>query len=249
MKLLIDAHVHIYPSYNLEYLFDNAYKNFSHYDNNVDAYGIILTERYDCDAYSELARRKTIKDYQINLKDDFLILSKQNSKNMYIFPGQQINTKEGLEILAYFVKNKIPQKLSFKELFQKIYDYKSFPIINWAPGKWLGKRGQLIRSILSNKERVLLGISSLLPEKFKLPKIAVDYKYPILLGSDPFPLKWQESLIGTCGISINVNNLDSIEELRSNIANGNFQLFGKRDSIFRVITRLIRSEFKRRFTK
>jgi hypothetical protein len=157
--MLIDFHCHIYPKYDLKRLLDQAFNTFQTYQSKLSnqrasaiktEFVLVLTERLDCDAFGDLFSGKISPSDSYKIEHtaedcSLKITSKELQSSLYLIAGQQVNTIEKLELLAFGCPNKIPAKLSWQATFELIRAAGGIPIINWAPGKWWFKRGQLIK--------------------------------------------------------------------------------------------------------
>ncbi len=256
MNILFDPHVHYYKSYSTEKFFSSAYRNFERHNSISTGFALCLTEKNDCDFFIELRSKSKILDFQIVKNPSSLLLKSQGKLPLYIIPGRQVNSSEGIEVLALFRSDKIEEKMPLIELVSEILNSGGIPVINWAPGKWLGKRGIIIDNFIQNHNgHLALGYTSLLPKNFPLPKIILKHKenLPIFWGSDPLPFKNQESLIAQCGLEIDVsidpndkNELD-ISQFKTSLLKSNFSYFGHGSNILDVSRRLISNEIVRRF--
>lgn len=216
MAILIDAHVHIYPEFSISQLIEAAFINFAEVDpgNGGDTtadYALFLTEGGNYNVFADLHKRATSGDSQQEIGLHFLQTGEQNSlivqKNraqnnsvpkdidsMYVFPGRQYVSKENIELLGLFVTQHIEDKsLTLEELYHSVVNSGGIAVIPWGVGKWLGKRGKVLKNLLdcSLDTPFFLGDNGNRPWFWPTPgllRYAQKKQIAILSGSDPLPL-------------------------------------------------------------
>jgi len=105
LRLIIDTHVHIYPFYDIGLALNSILENFDRIDSNAVKVAC-LTERNDCDVFSELATNppaSVAQSFEITRSksgNSLTIRSRLSEQVLYLLPGQQIITSENLEILS-----------------------------------------------------------------------------------------------------------------------------------------------------
>ncbi len=255
MKLLFDPHVHFYKVFSIEKFLTSAYQNFERYETDADGYALCLTEKNDCNFFNFLRNESKINGFKVTQNTNSIALTRDDKLPLIVFPGRQINSREGIEVLALFRNEPLAEKMPLGELIAGINSKCEIPVINWAPGKWMGRRGLIIEEFLQNYNLpIALGYTSLLPKYFPLPELISKYnkKIPVFLGSDPFPFKNQETLIGRCSLKVNVPVLLDCEleldkpEFVKLLLNFDFKIFGERSNFGEVAIRLLRNEIDRR---
>ncbi len=211
MALIVDAHVHLYPGYQLELALKSACENLNRLilghglDPRETAKALFLTERHDCRAFRELKHdAKIAGEFSPVLKSDsdFLRFESPKLGAITIVPGRQIVSQERLEVLCYLKDLEIPNGLPIRELIEQIRKAQGIPVINWAPGKWLFERGKIVSELLENSApgSFLICDTSLRPKLFALPslmRLAQKKGFALVFGTDPFPFAGEESRIGT----------------------------------------------------
>ncbi len=261
----LDAHSHFYECFSLETFLSSIYRNIEKLpeQSSLDGAGIILTERNDCNFY-----RRLIEDTKLHKKLSSLgyiqnanTIEKRDhalpchALPLNFYPGRQVSSSEKIEVLALFYKNLLPENIPLNELINHIRESGAIPVINWAPGKWLGKRGDLIRKFLNensngNSAGITLGITSLLPKYFPYPSIIRESSarnIPLVAGSDPLPFKNQELLPASYGMLFDsLPDKASDEEIKTEILNKKYRITGQRSSLPASILRVFSNEIIRR---
>jgi hypothetical protein len=208
--LLFDAHVHLYPCFDIELALHSAWKNLSALTAlapyPVSAFGLALTERDDCHFFQELLGKKIFPPGISCISTDggkSLCLTHPEFKlPLFLFPGRQFVSSEKVEILALGKDLAVPHAaLPASSLCKNILDAGLTPCFPWSPGKWFGNRGKVVREMLRDfhTQQMLLGDILMRPWIFRTPtliRFALERGYRILGGSDPLPFPGEEKNIG-----------------------------------------------------
>ena len=100
-------------------------------------------------------------------------------------------------------------KKSLIETLQDIENEGAISIIPWGFGKWLGRRGRIVKQLILSHEspKFLLGDNGGRPHVGEPPifKLARAHGIPVLPGSDPLSFRSQEKNAGRCGIIVKEN--------------------------------------------
>jgi hypothetical protein len=128
--------------------------------------------------------------------DETLSLAAVHSSGAKIFliSGQQVVTRENLEVLAIASEQTIPDRQNLQETLKAIRQHDGYPVLPWAVGKWLLGRGKLINRAIADNGGKPLGIGDnggrpafwTMVGQFEQARL---YDLPILRGSDPLPVK------------------------------------------------------------
>ncbi|MCP3929453.1 MAG: hypothetical protein GY705_10170, partial [Bacteroidetes bacterium] len=127
-----------------------------------------------------------------------------SGEQLFLIEGKQYNSIEGLEVLSLFQDSGELKDLTLKKLVSTIIEKKGLPVIPWAFGKWIGKRGQILKSLLLQlpaQRRLFLGDNGGRPSCY-VPKPLLNTNFKKLPGSDPLPLENEEKRIGAFGAHI-----------------------------------------------
>ena len=220
MKYIIDTHVHIYPFYAIETALQCTLDNF-HAISPEAIKVACLTERYDCDVYTDLLLKPSAKvtsEFDINsIKHDsaLQITSKQSGRQLFLLPGQQIITAENLEILSLNCAHRVEEKQSASDTITQVIDRDGIAVVAWGLGKWLGSRGKVIEQLIDKFEphQFVIGDTTMRPYGWGTPrimKLAQQKGFKVLCGSDPLPFQGEEIRPGSYASIIDVEG-DSID--------------------------------------
>ena len=162
--ILADAHVHIYDCFDLEKFLDAAYSNFQSQadrlgqgDNFIPVLLLAETAK-DCwfNRLREYAdgknthRDRAIQKWEFHLTGERLSLFARsgNSKSLIIIAGRQVETAEGLEVLALSTTVSFRPGIPIIDLIKEVKKHDAIPVIPWGFGKWLGRRGSVLKRLL-----------------------------------------------------------------------------------------------------
>ena len=171
-----------------------------------------------------------------------VLLQKSDQKIIFI-AGRQVITKQGLEVLALFNDVQYEDGVDIQTIIEKINDNEGIAVLPWGVGKWLGKRGSIITNLLDTNtpEKFAIADISARPALWPLPdqfKLASTSGYSFLYGTDPLPLKSDQSRIASAGMTMELSSDESqaISELKSALLKQtDVETYGKRVSAYRFI--------------
>jgi len=259
MLCLADFHTHLYPDYQLSHGLAVALKNLDQLAKGVPYSQttklLFLTERYDCNAFSELRDGKLkIHGFEVKacLEECALVLESHLEDPLFIFAGRQIATKERLEVLALVSNKSFTDGEPLQQSFQKVKDSGAIPVLNWAPGKWLGRRGKLISGLIKSEPKSYLCDTALRPSCWPEPaqyREARKLGNKILGGTDPLPLVGEEIRLGLYGscFDCDFDPQRPVSSIRTALYDPSLKLdlVGKRLGPLAVAVRLLKLKFAR----
>ncbi len=238
MMILLDAHVHIYSCFDLKVFFDSAFMNFKEeavragHGNDFTAI-LILTDWSGNNWFQRLvdySANERRKEY-INIgtwtfrrtnENCSLYARRSQGEGLYVIAGQKIITAENLEVLALATNNIIKDGLSLGETILSIKENDAIPVIPWAVGKWMGRRGKVLSQLLqgTNEPEYFLCDNGNRPNFWSEPnhfEIAETKGIRILSGSDPLHFASEVERAGSFGIKISksVNKKQPARDLKN----------------------------------
>ncbi len=208
--ILCDAHVHIYPQFDLINAIKKSISNFTkiekakHLQNETIKIWL-LTEGQDYDFFTrEHTLNNDLVIKQTAEKESLAIINRHTNKTLlYIIAGRQIVTQDKLEICALATLYKQQdRKLNTHDTIKSVIDFGGVPALNWAPGKWFFSRGKIVRDVIekNNPESLLISETTMRPTFWPTPslmKTALNKGFKVIAGSDPLPFIKEENLIGS----------------------------------------------------
>ncbi len=220
--IIADAHVHLYDCFDMGRLLDRVFSNFQK-EADAPRKGtpfsafLFLAETKTENWFYRFSSRPEKGPSQIKgfgkwafrptKEECSLYAFMDEKKGIYIIAGRQIRTKEKLEVLALGTIQSFEEGLPLKEMISWISRLEAVPVIPWGVGKWIGRRGKIVKDLLYNKALppFFLGDNRNRPlfwprsDLFKL----VEHKgIPILPGTDPLPFSSEIGQIGKFGFKL-----------------------------------------------
>jgi len=259
MLFLADTHVHLYGCYDLDRAFSSAFANLGRAKAALGfgasqpvVLALFLTERHDCRAFEQLrsgAGRLALHDIEPSADELALTVRRASGEWLHLVAGRQIVTRERLEVLALAAAPTVPDGRDILDTIGRVREDGGVPVLAWGLGKWLGRRGRIVESVLRAvaPNELLVGDTSMRPRGCPTPRLmdeAAQRGFTIVGGTDPLPFRGQEAVIGRYGVSADaeVDSNAPVSGLRTlfNGGGGRLSLAGRRDSVAAVATRLVR---------
>jgi hypothetical protein len=209
--------VHLYDCFDPGQFLAAAYKNFSRQAESMKVsrwVGMLLFTETSADHwFQRLADGQPGDDLSSwtvrKLSEETtLLLSGSDGQRLYLVAGQQIVTAERLEVHVLGSLERIPDGKTIADTMQAAGNRReSICVLPWGVGKWLGKRGQIVRELIqyARPAEFFLGdISGRLrwapaPSEFAAGDRS---QLALLPGSDPLPLESELAKVGSYGFSI-----------------------------------------------
>jgi len=220
--LIIDAHVHIYACFDLNFFVKSAFRNFksaASAQKLEDFTAVLFIADWSNVSWFEklidlsAAKGDTaeISSLQFNLQgtdeEISLWITNRHSQKILIIAGRKIITAENMEVLALCSKDDIPDGQSLEKTIRRIAHFGAIPVIPWAVGKWLGRRGDVLNNLLNMGDRPFFFLcdNGNRPVFWGWPnhfRTALKRKVPIISGSDPLHFSSEAKRAGNFGFTI-----------------------------------------------
>lgn len=219
--LLVDAHVHVYDCFDIDKLLDAALHNFNHAAKKTgldDGFSgvLLLSESSRDNWFLQSSMADSNSHWQIEKTRDKTVLQARlqtdnvdNNNIIYIVAGRQVITAEGLELLALVTDSTFEDGLPVSAVLSAVREQDAIPVLPWAVGKWLGKRGTILSSLLVAEAKahneLCLGDNGGRPVFWTNPshfKQARVLNMPVLPGTDPLPFASEAMRVGSFGFSM-----------------------------------------------
>jgi hypothetical protein len=257
IRIHLDAHAHIYPFYDVPRLLLAALDRMPRIAPN-DLRVLCLAERSDCSFFQSLAQD------EIQLPGDrwriaawdpaggVKIRHLPDHRDLWILAGRQIVSAERIEVCSLFSDEPITDGQPARDIIQAILGAGGLPALDWAPGKWLFGRGQLVRKLVSEfpPSQLILVDTSLRFIGWPAPRLYASARRQgraVLAGSDPLPFAGEEALAGSYHCSLMLSALDDpsrlVAPLKSALTSGAtpIEFGGHRGMPLAVLRRLRRN--------
>ncbi len=206
MRSAFDTHVHLHPFYDLARAFAAARDALSSAAGPGGAAGLCLTEAAGCDAFGALREgRWTVPGWTVVPSADSLTLRldpMSGGEGLWVLAGRQIVTRERVEVLGLGLRALVPEQLDAAETVERVRAAGALAVLPWAPGKWFGRRGRVIASLMDRfgPDAVALADTTLRPVGWPTPlpiRHAIREGFRVFAGSDPLPFAGEEARIGS----------------------------------------------------
>lgn len=201
-SLKIDPHAHLYDSYDAQPWCEAAL-------GNLGSGGIVVVvDRAGQDSCARLAKEvpafATWSELPASMGG---VVSWANGQTIIVVRGVQYVASERIEVLGLGVGRQCDDGERAETLLKVIKTAGGVACLPWSPGKWLGKRGDVVQGLLERSSphdfvvgdialRSTVGPYSLLLARAKRRG------YSVVCGSDPLPRSQDQSLVGSFGMSI-----------------------------------------------
>ena len=257
VRIHLDAHAHVYPFHDVPRLLLAALDHMPRVA-PTDLRVLCLAERADCSFFQALAQdeiRLPGDRWRIAAWDPaggVKIRHLPDHRDLWILAGRQIVSAERIEVCSLFSDDPIADGLPARDIVRAILDKGGLPALDWAPGKWLFARGQLVRALVSEfpPAQLVLVDTSLRPIGWPAPRLypkARKQGRAVLAGSDPLPFAGEEDLAGSYHCSLSIPALADaarlVAPLKAALTSGAtpIEFGGRRGAPFAVLRRLRRN--------
>ena len=154
---------------------------------------------------------------------------------------------------ALTVDAAIPDGQPVLAVLSEIKRQNGVPALSWAPGKWFGKRGAVVRDLIDSlaPQDFILGDTTLRPTVWPEPALmrrGSEKGFRIVAGSDPLPFAGEEDWVGSYASlwtgSMDVEN--PAAALKEILWNGKADRIGRRGGAIPTVLRLFRNACSKR---
>jgi hypothetical protein len=251
-RLMIDGHVHVYDCYDLGLFFKTANAYLDYYYGSLYANGIphakllLLTEAKTNDFFSKWQQDGAFENEAgytfVPTEEESLRLEKEGKLQCFLVRGRQVITRENLEILAIGSGPDVKDGLPARDVIDTLVERKQPAVLAWGVGKWLFKRGNVIKDLIESYRTPYLfaGDNSGRPTFWPTPsrfKQAQALHMAMLNGSDPLPFDSEVHKPGSFGSTLegSFDPARPFHSLRELLTTPNIheriESFGRRDNI------------------
>lgn len=258
--LIADTHVHAYPGYAMDVWWASA---FTHLRALVPTgasaeLGLLLTERHDCSFFADLtARRTTLPSgytWEPGPEPGVVAVRRASTPTdrLWLFAGRQVVAREGIEVLALLTPDLFPDREPADATVAAIRRAGGLPVLPWSPGKWLGRRGAVVRGLIeaASSAPLALGDTTLRPlgmPASPLIRLGRRRNLPVLAGSDPLPVADDAVSVGRYAVLVpSFDPACPVLSLRAALGARLFTATGRRDTPVRMLRRWLANQRMRK---
>jgi hypothetical protein len=208
----VDGHVHLHDLELVAPMLDAAAGNFRAVTGNSRAFGVLLlTQAARETVFERLQSVTRVGDWRISpcVEESVSLIADRQDLSLAIVCGRQLRAEDGLEVHALGTCATFSDGLGFAESVDAVRATDALAVIPWGVGKWLGRRGSRVKSVMQSRSvRELFvgdngGRLALLGE----PPTLRGFRrlgFRVLPGTDPFPLQRDLGRVGSFGFLADV---------------------------------------------
>lgn len=272
--IYIDAHVHLHDCFHLIPFFDHIEKNIQSrlkypLESGKISGCLFLTEPSNANYFERirnnglaLTRRGPNEPAGWRVLDTSesvsMLISNELGFRILLIAGQQLQTAEGLEVLAIAPTYRLTEGGPLGQIISEVIEAGALAIIPWGFGKWMGRRGKVLRGILerATPPEFFLGDNGgrpkFMPEPY-LFRLAKQNSVRILPGSDPLPFPDEVSRAGSFGLLFKgeINRQKPAGDLKVKLTNPEhgFETFGQLETAARFFKHQVLMQLVKRKPK
>jgi hypothetical protein len=225
--LVVDAHVHLYPFMPVRSMLDAAGRNLLGLDGSASAEGsanrcgvLLVADPDGVAGYERLLREPGEGErgpWRRGHGDDRSVtFEREDGARVTAVRGQQLITREGLEVLGIGCDARLRSGFPLGDMVSRIRAARGWAILAWGAGKWLGRRGRALTSLIeaeAGQPDIVLADNGGRPRAWsRVPQFrtAAERGMRVLAGTDPLPLAGEEQRIGSYAFRIRVHDEDDV---------------------------------------
>lgn len=246
----IDPHAHLYDSYSAREWCSAALRNLGGGD--TDGSIVIVVDRDGQDSLARLREEVPSFGEWRDIWDGKAGVASLGTGSLTVIQGVQYVANERIEVLGLGVERVAPDRLAASEYIARIGELGGLACLPWSPGKWLGKRGEVVRRILDSTAPTALTVGDIslrarLTPPSPILRYATKKGFSVLCGTDPLPRSQDEGLVGSLGCEVRIDRHrgegDLLwEDLKlSLLSPAHVQEWGRRNSPAVALTRFVSS--------
>ena len=188
--IFLDAHAHLYPGYDRDRFFDALFANGGRLLPGATVAAAVMRRAGQPPLATLVEGGRRWRP--LGRPDDATILMGDGTKNLWLFAARQVVAAEGIEAVGLLGDADVPDGLPLAQGLEALAAAGLVPVLAWGLGKWLGRRGGVVRELLAQRApgTLLLGDCALRPTFWGRPRpmaAAQARGFRVVYGSDPLP--------------------------------------------------------------
>jgi hypothetical protein len=150
-RVLVDAHVHLHGCFDAAVFLDAAAANFRRAAQRTGVAAgapgfLLLAETPDARAFERL-RDGTLDvgtgwEIRAGTEAESVLACRDGSPRLIIVAGTQIQTADGLEVLALLSRHRFAARLPLASTVAEVQRVGAIPVVPWGFGKWTLRRAE-----------------------------------------------------------------------------------------------------------
>ncbi len=202
--IFFDAHVHVYPAYDLDALFSAFAAHADRFAPGVgDLAMAVMLRDFQPSLASVLTPASESSRWRFEPAAEGSFTATDGNRRVFILPARQVAAKERIEALGFFGETPVPDGLPLAETIEKLRAAGFQPVLAWGLGKWLFKRAPVVDDAIAaavrDQKPLLIGDCALRPTFWPTPRpyrMAEGKGLRVIYGSDPLPRPGDENCAG-----------------------------------------------------
>jgi hypothetical protein len=211
--LPVDGHVHFHELGLVAPTLDAAATNFVAVSGRSTGTlgALLLTQAAGERVFESLKGPSLVGGWRIEpvQEEPQTLIARRAGATIAIICGRQVRATDGLEVLALGTLETFPDGMQFPETVDAVCRSGALTAVPWGFGKWLGARGQRVKSMfaLASPADLFVGDNGGRVGSFGVPAIvqsAAEKGFRVLPGTDPFPFSTDYRRVGSFGFLADV---------------------------------------------
>ena len=203
-RIFFDAHVHVYPEFDIDVLLSTFAANAERLAPGADALAMaVMLRSFQPGLRAALGACGAPGVWRLEEAPGGSFIATDGTRRIYLLPARQVAARERIEALGLFGDAMIPDGLPLEETFSRLREAGFRPVLAWGLGKWLFKRARVVKTALDGAAQsggdLLVGDSALRPAFWSKPRPFTDAEargMRVIYGSDPLPRKGDDHSAG-----------------------------------------------------
>jgi hypothetical protein len=209
----VDGHVHFHCRRLVVPTLDAALDNLRRVAGRTRGLvgALLLTQARSERVFEELETSAVIDAWTLRpvASEPQTLIARRDGAELALVCGRQIRAEAGLEVLALGTRGEFADDQPLSVTIQAVRDAGALAVLPWGFGKWLGRRGELVRSTLAaeGREQVFIGDNGGRLAGAGEPAIIRRFTrlgFRVLPGTDPFPFGGDFRRVGAFGFMAEV---------------------------------------------
>lgn len=259
LPALVDGHVHLHPSFEIDRFLDAAAANFRTAASRlgIEPVGkvLLLADPAGHDTFAHLQRQTDTRWSLIPAPSEpSALLARAGVETLILFAGRQLVSAEGVELLALTWGGILPDGVPLRDLIGTAVREDFVPVLPWGFGKWHLRRGRLLREVLAEQDSssIFLGDNGC--------RLASAPRHPLFIeaqqrgirtlpGTDPLPIPSQVRRPASFGAVIRLPARENpITAMKSALRDPSttLQPYGKGQALLPFITQQLGLQLRKR---
>ena len=221
---VVDGHVHIHACYDIDELFDHAWRNLSQAvpptaGTSLEFYLLMTESAGDhyfqalCSAASSIPTngKPPLQRWAVSkTTEDISVVVSEGGRHINVVGGRQVACKEGLEVLFLGTTGQFTDRRPIREVLDEGAKLGVARVIPWGAGNWFFGRARLLSELLRGERDPLffLGDEGGRPGFWPYPRHfreAAALGVRDLPGTDPLPFPHDIDKVGKVGFTIGID--------------------------------------------